>query len=184
MINPIMALSLDELWSQRWHQLLRSSWVAFAFRPTRFVTQRLLTKRLKNPMPIVLLLSALSVFAISGMMHEYIIYCNVGWSIFSRFFIGQQLIFFYIHGLAMVFERIVKKIAQKTLPPAVLDSFVVTLMRRVWVFGYAYYTFPLFLDGFAYWGIWHDNPFNVAQPYVLRFLRAIPEAKAICGSLL
>lgn len=184
MKNPIIASSLDELWSDRWHQLLRSSWVAFAFRPTRFVAQRALAKHIKDPMPIVLLLSVASVFAISGLMHEYIIYANVGWSVYRRFFVGQQFCFFYAHGLATVFERVFRKVAKRVLPPALYNSIFARLVQHAWVVLFAYYTFPTFLDGFAYWGLWLDNPFQNTKPYVWQFLRTIPEARAFCGSLL
>lgn len=184
MIHPILSTSLDDLWSHRWHQLLRTSWVAFAFRPTRHIAQRLLVKRLKNPMPVVLLLSALSVFAISGLMHEYIIYCNVGWSVYRRFFLGQQLYFFFIHGLGVVFERVIKQFSKRILPSSYRNSFFIECVQRLWVLGFGFYTFPAFLDGFSYWGVWHDNPLTYVQPYILRALRAVPEARPFCGSLL
>ncbi|KAI9497336.1 hypothetical protein BDB00DRAFT_784692 [Zychaea mexicana] len=185
MINPIISTSLEELWSVRWHQLLHTSWVAFGFRPARYITQRALAKTVKNPLPFALLAGTLAVFAVSGSMHEYMVYANVGWSVYSRFFVGNQLFFFFIHGVGMTFERIVARFSKKLLPPALLESFLVKqIVQRAWVIGYAFLTFPFFLDGFAYWALWHDNPFVFTRPYVLEFFRSIPFGKDVCGSLL
>lgn len=180
MMDPIISTSLDELWSVRWHQLLRTSWVAFGFRPMRFITQRALAKTVKNPLPIALMMGAIAVFAVSGLMHEYIIYCNVGWTVYRQFFAGQQFFFFFIHGIGMASERILKQVTRGMKFPRILARIV----SHAWVFAWAYYTFPYFLDGFAYWHIWKDNPFEFVQPYVIDFLRAIPQARALCGSLL
>lgn len=180
MMDPIISTSLDELWSVRWHQLLRTSWVAFGFRPMRFITQRALAKTVKNPLPIALMMGAIAVFAVSGLMHEYIIYCNVGWTVYRQFFAGQQFFFFFIHGIGMASERILKKVTRGMTFPRILARIV----SHAWVFAWAYYTFPYFLDGFAYWHIWNDNPFEFVQPYVIDMLRTMPQARALCGSLL
>ncbi|KAI9276818.1 hypothetical protein BDA99DRAFT_494216 [Phascolomyces articulosus] len=185
MKNPIMSTSLEELWSFRWHQLLHTSWVAFGFRPARYITQRLLAKRVKNPLPIALFVGTLAVFAVSGSMHEYIIYANVGSTIYFRSFIGQQLFFFFIHGVGMTLERFTAKFAKKFVPPTLLNSFLVKeILQRVWVISYAFLTFPFFIDGFAYWGLWADNPFVFTRPLVFEFFRSIPYGHALCGSLL
>ncbi|KAI8140045.1 hypothetical protein BJV82DRAFT_624910 [Fennellomyces sp. T-0311] len=185
MINPIISNSLEELWSTRWHQLLHTSWVAFAFRPVRYIIQRLTAKTNMNPGPIILVASSLAVFFVSGMMHEYLVYANIGWSIYSRFFVGQQVAFFFIHGIGMMVEKNVAKVCRSVLPAQLLDSFFVKhILQRVWVITYAYLTFPYFMDGFGYWGLWHDNPFTFSRGPVEQLLRAIPNGQAYCGSLL
>ncbi|KAG2226509.1 hypothetical protein INT45_014253 [Circinella minor] len=186
MKNPILSTSLEELWSIRWHQLLHTSWVAFGFRPARYIAQRLLAKTVKNPLPIALFMGTLAVFAVSGLMHEYIIFNNVGWSIYSRFFLGQQLFFFFIHGVGMTLERFVAKITKKYMSSTLLESFLVKhIIQRIWVFSFAFFTFHFFMDGFAYWGIWNDNPFTLTRPFVYQFfLSIVPNGRNLCGSLL
>ncbi|KAI9320488.1 hypothetical protein BX666DRAFT_2024142 [Dichotomocladium elegans] len=183
MVNPVMATSLDDLWSYRWHQLLRSSWVAFGYRPIRYITQHILPKSIKNPVPISLVTGSLAVFVVSGGMHEYMIYCNVGWSIYRRFFMGQQLAFFFIHGFGMTVERLVRKplgqlLSKKDHPV------LVRCLQHIWVVSWAYCTFPLFMNGFGYWGLWHGNPFQLTNPYVMEILHTYPALRPFCGSLL
>ncbi|KAI9276887.1 hypothetical protein BDA99DRAFT_567782 [Phascolomyces articulosus] len=187
MINPVLSTSLEELWSVRWHQLFHTSWVAFGFRPARYITQRALAKTVKNTLPISLLAGTLAVFFVSGLTHEYMVYANNGWSVYKRLFIGQQVLFFFTHGLGMSFERIVKKFAKAYLPPSLLESILVRhIISRIWVFSFAYLTFPFFMDGFAYGQLWFDNPLSFSRPYVFEFFRSVAPSvgKAVCGSLL
>ncbi|KAI8140046.1 hypothetical protein BJV82DRAFT_672142 [Fennellomyces sp. T-0311] len=184
MMNPLMSKSLEELWSVRWHQLMHTSWVAFAFRPSRYITQRLLAKTVKNPLPIALLVGSLSVFFVSGMMHEYIIYANLGWSVYSRLFIGQQVFYFYIHGVGLTVEKIISAISKRVLPPKIRESWFVTqVVQRLWITAFSAITFPYFMDGFGYWALWNDNPFTFSTPYVKQLIQLIPNGPNYCGSL-
>ncbi|KAI8140048.1 hypothetical protein BJV82DRAFT_624919 [Fennellomyces sp. T-0311] len=184
--NPILSSSLQELWSLRWHQLFHTTWVAFGFRPTRYIMQRVMAKSpVKNPMPIIFIAASLAVFFFSGMTHEYMVYTEVGWSIYSRHFAGQELFFFFIHGLGMMLEQNIIAIGKKVLPESVRNSFFIRhVVGRLWVSVWAYYTFSYFINGFAYSAVWHDNPMKIVRPYVLQFLRSIPNSQAFCGSLL
>ena len=187
MINPVMSSSLEELWNFRWHQLFHTSWVAFGFRPARYIAQRALTKKVKNTLPISLLAGTLAVFFLSGLTHEYMIYVTVGWSVYRRLFIGQQLFFFFAHGAGVTLERFVKKLSKSYLPPFVRESFFVRhIASRLWVFSFAFLTFPFFMDGFSYNQIWLDNPLTFSRPYVFEFFRSVAPGlgKAICGNLL
>ena len=187
MINPFMSTSLEDLWNVRWHQLFHTSWVAFGFRPARYITQRALAKTVKNTLPISLLAGSLAVFFVSGLTHEYMVYTTVGWSVYRRLFIGQQLFFFFIHGVGMVLERFVKKLSKSYLPPSVRESFFVRhIVSHLWVISFAFLTFPFFMDGFSYTQLWFDNPLAFSRPYVFEFFRSVVPGvgKAICGSLL
>ncbi|KAI9318710.1 hypothetical protein BX666DRAFT_1535016 [Dichotomocladium elegans] len=183
MVNPVMATSLDDLWSYRWHQMLRSSWVAFGYRPTRYVTQRILPKSIKNPVQISHVIGSLAVFVVSGGMHEYMIYCNVGWPIYRRFFMGQQMAFFFIHGFGMTIERVFREPLGQLLSKK-CHPVLVRCLQHIWVISWVYYTFPYFMNGNGYWGMWHGNPFQFTNPYVTEVLRAFPTLRPFCGSLL
>ncbi|KAI7848839.1 hypothetical protein BDC45DRAFT_522089 [Circinella umbellata] len=185
MKNPLFfSNSLEQFWSDRWHQFLHTSCVAFGFRPTRYITQRALDKMtIKTPLPISMLFGTLSVFVMSGMMHEYIVYSNIGWSSY-KFFIGQQMFFFSMHGLAVVFERLIGAIAPEYLSASIRESFFVKhVLQRVWGVTFMYLLLRYFVNGFAYWGLWADFPFMFTKPYVLQFFHSIPYGDTLCGSL-
>ncbi|KAF7727193.1 hypothetical protein EC973_007891 [Apophysomyces ossiformis] len=184
MADPIVSNSLDELWSRRWHQLLRSTWLAMPFRPVRLLGQRWLAKKTRNPLPLAVMMASLSVFAISGLMHEYLILCNVGWTMYSGFFIGQQQLFFSIHGMCVAIEKIIYKASRRTFPLSYLHGvFVTQVLQRLWVVAIGYYLFPQFLTGFVHWGVHLDNPFQVWRPFVLDALHQVSHARDFCGSL-
>ncbi|KAI8140047.1 hypothetical protein BJV82DRAFT_563224 [Fennellomyces sp. T-0311] len=181
--NPIISTSLEELWSGRWHQLFHSTWVAFGFRPTRHILQRIFAKSpVKNPKPIIFTLASLAVFLTSGAMHEFMIFSNVGWSAYSRYFIGQQTSFFLIQGVGVIIERLMSNIR---VPVEVKDSFLFKqVIRRAWVIGWAYFTFPFLMDGFTYNESWNDSPLMFTKPYLIQLMRTIPNGSLLCGSLL
>ncbi|KAG0164300.1 hypothetical protein DFQ28_010539 [Apophysomyces sp. BC1034] len=185
MADPIVASSLDEIWSHRWHQLLRSTWLALPFRPVLLLGQRWLTKKTRNPLPLALMMASLSVFVVSGLMHEYLIASNLGWTVYSRFFVGQQQLFFSMHGVGVLLEKVIYRASRRTFPPSYLDGvFVTQVVQRLWVVSIAFYFFPQFLRGFVHWGVHLDNPFQVLRPFVLEALHQVPHARDFCGSLL
>ncbi|KAI9252899.1 hypothetical protein BDA99DRAFT_520348 [Phascolomyces articulosus] len=189
MKNPLFfSSSLEEFWSDRWHQFLHTSCVAFGFRPARYITRQVFDKmNIKTTIPITMLIGVFAVFFMSGLMHEYIVYSSIGWSPYSRLFIGHQLFFFSMHGVAVIFERILSATISKTncISPAIRESFFVKqVLQRVWGITFMYIILCYFTSGFAYTGLWHDSPFMFSRPYVFEFFRSIPYGKAICGSLL
>ncbi|RUS15256.1 hypothetical protein BC937DRAFT_92693 [Endogone sp. FLAS-F59071] len=110
MNHPYLATSLHNFWSHRWHQIFRRTWTSVAFQPVhRFVQTRLnpqLTKLgiLQTQIDVLALACAiLSVFVVSGLMHEYIALAALGK---NRYIPGEQLLFFSLHGLAVVIEKI------------------------------------------------------------------------------
>jgi uncharacterized protein (DUF486 family) len=182
MDHPIMSPSLGEVWSHRWHHLFKSSWLAFPFRPTRLLTQRLLAKHTRNYVGISILMASISVFVISGLMHEYMIFCNVGWPVYRTVFAGQQVFFFTMHGIGVIFEGLVQSVAKRVLPPSVYNSAAVRVLQHVWVlaFGVAFFTY--FMEGFAYWGVYNGHPFQFSRPVIYDFVKAHPSIQPYFGS--
>ncbi|ORZ19838.1 hypothetical protein BCR42DRAFT_489710 [Absidia repens] len=182
MDHPLISSSLSEVWSHRWHHLFKSSWLAFPFRPTRLVTQRLLAKRTKYYVGISILMASISVFVTSGLMHEYMILCNVGWPVYRQSFIGQQALFFTLHGIGVIFEGIVKMIAKRVLPPSIYNSSAVRVLQHIWVLAFGVAFFIHFMKGFSYWGVYNDHPFQFSRPFIYDFVRAHPAVQPYFGS--
>lgn len=183
MDHPLLSPSLTEVWSHRWHHLFKSSWLAFPFRPTRLVTQRLLAKRTKNYVGISILMASISVFVTSGLMHEYMILCNVGLPTYRQLFIGQQALFFTLHGIGVIFEGVVNAIAKRVLPPSVYNSMAVRVLQHVWVLAFGIAFFTHFMEGFAYWGVYNGQPFQFSRPYIYDFVRTHPAVQPYFGSV-
>jgi hypothetical protein len=105
MNHPVLADSLTDFWSCRWHQLMKSTWVAFPYRPTYRFADRALTKYTTYHAIIARALGVLSVFAASGLMHEYVVLTFSGWTRYTSSFVGQQVSFFLLNGLAMMVDQ-------------------------------------------------------------------------------
>lgn len=167
---PMFASSMDDLWSHRWHQLMKPIWLAIPFRPVRMLLAGFSDD-------LARIMATLSVFFVSGLMHEYLVLCGAGWSAYRRLFMGQQCAFFMSHGLCVVFEKWIQQRYRRRIDGS--------LLGYVWVIGFSFYTFPWFLNGFAYWNLWHIIPYNALTPYLMEnFWRKYPALKPFCGSLL
>lgn len=182
MINPVLSTSLDDLWSHRWHQLFKSTWLSFPFRPVRILAVRFLTKKVKNAKAIGFLLASVSVFVASAFMHEYVIAANMGWPIYNRFFRGEQCIFFVGHGLGVFFEHMVEAVIAPKLPKGFRDSMWCTLLQRAWTVMFGYYTFYYIMNGFLTWGFQYDNPLEFTKPFIYDYVRAHPALLSYFGS--
>ncbi|KAI7906908.1 uncharacterized protein BX663DRAFT_121494 [Cokeromyces recurvatus] len=181
MKHPICATSLGQIWSDRWHQALKSTWLQLPFNETRILTERLLTKRrVKSAKRLAIMAGALSVFMMSGLLHEYLAYVNIGYHQYKQY-MGEEMCFFTIHGVAVMIEKFVAKACKGQ--KWATSSPVILILRRVWTLGFACYTIPLFLRAFMYWDSWHSAPFFPLQPYILNIMRQIPGMHHICGSL-
>ncbi|CAO3592032.1 unnamed protein product [Absidia cylindrospora] len=182
MDHPLISSSLSEVWSHRWHHLFKSTWLAFPFRPTRLVTQRLLAKRTKYYVGISILMSSISVFVISGLMHEYMILCNVGWPIYRTMFVGQQAVFFTANGVGVICEGIVKAIAKRVLPRSLYNSSAIRVLQHIWVVAFGLVFFTWFMEGFSYWGVYNDHPFQFSRPYIYGYVKSHPSIQPYFGS--
>lgn len=182
MINPILSSSLDELWSHRWHQLFKSTWLAFPFRPVRILVERALTKRIKHAKSIAFLLASISVFAASALMHEYVIAANMGLPIYKRVFAGEQCIFFVGHGIGVFFEHLVHMLIIPRLPKSFRESMLYEVLGHVWTATFGYLTFYWIANGFMSWGFQFDNPLTFTKPFITEFAQAHPRLLANWGS--
>ncbi|KAI9271788.1 hypothetical protein BDA99DRAFT_500978 [Phascolomyces articulosus] len=123
--------------------------------------------------------ATLSVFFISGVMHEYLVLCGSGVQVYLDEFIGQECLFFTLHGMVVLLERLVQPYLK------VQQGFVAEILKRIWVIWFAFRTFHLFLNGFAQWELWNANPFNAFTPYFVEHLwRKYPILEPFCGSYL
>lgn len=182
--NPILSSTLTDLWSVRWHRLFKSTWIAFPFRPVYIMSERYLTKKVNNPKSIAFTLASIAVFFASGFLHEYMVACNVGWPLYRRFFMGQETIFFVVHGCGVLIERAFQATIAARLPSKLKDSAVLCRMVKfVWVSMFGYFTFYYFINGFLQWGFHLDNPVIFTQPYMIQFAKAHPLLLSYFGSL-
>ncbi|GAN07059.1 hypothetical protein MAM1_0146c06549 [Mucor ambiguus] len=178
---PICATSLGDIWSFRWHQSLKPTWLNLPFTEVRILTERALAKRhIKSAKRLGIMAAALSVFMISGVLHEYLVYVNVGLTSYMSTFTGQEMCFFTIHGIAVMLEKLVAKAFKGQ---HWVHNPIVILLRRAWALGFACYTFPLFLKGFMEFDSWHAGAFTPYQPKILEIMRQTPGMRRLCGSL-
>ncbi|KAI8640289.1 hypothetical protein BD408DRAFT_390894 [Parasitella parasitica] len=182
MLNPLKSQSLDELWSLRWHQFFKSTWLAFPFRPVRVLVERALTKRVRNAKAVAFLLASISVFAASAFMHEYVIAANVGLPIYKRVFAGEQCIFFIGHGLGVFFEHVVQMMVIAKLPKSFQNSALHGALGRLWTLAFGYATFYYIANGFVSWGFQCDIPLAFSKPYIADFVQSHPRLLAVWGS--
>ncbi|RCI03284.1 hypothetical protein CU098_002929 [Rhizopus stolonifer] len=179
MKNPILANSLNDLWSHRWHQLFKTTWLTLPFRPVRLLLMRLLTKLIKNPKPIAFMAASLSVFVASAFMHEYAVAANLGWRLYSRVFKGEQCIFFIGHGIAVIIEQFIKTML---IPSQLKRSSWMQLSGHVWTAAVGYVSFYYIAHGFLSWGFQFDNPITFMQPYIKHYVYAHPILHSYFGS--
>ncbi|KAJ8657422.1 hypothetical protein O0I10_006978 [Lichtheimia ornata] len=191
MNHPVLASSLNELWSSRWHQVFRSIWLVIPFRPMRTLVNRVYgirdddngdKKREKATTSRVAIAAAtISVFFVSGLMHEYIALCESGIDGYGRLLIGQECFFFTLHGVLCIVEQGLWRWFKKTSH----RQWTRKLLGHIWVMAIGFLTFPWFVNAFAYWEVWHANPFNTLTPFLLEHVwRKYPFLHSVCGSLL
>lgn len=127
---PFMASSPRDFWSKRWNMFFRDFFHKLFFKNVKLSYSRAIA-------------SALSIFVISGVLHEYVV-----WSIMGKFS-GQNFLFFMIHGLATT----VQGFFQMKFPilrriPLALCIPINTVFLAL--------TFPLFLGPYVQNGFVHD----------------------------
>ena len=187
---PILATSFNDMWSYRWHQVFRSIWVVIPFRPILLLLDKKTDdddkknvgtkqeeQKNKRSSTIHIGMATLSVFFVSGLMHEYLVLCGAGVEVYWNTFIGQECLFFTLHGCAVCLERLVQPYLK------IKEGILAEALKRIWVIWFAFRTFPFFLNGFAFWELWNANPFNAFTPYFLdNIWRKYPILRAFCGS--
>ncbi|KAI7891323.1 uncharacterized protein EV154DRAFT_227002 [Mucor mucedo] len=180
---PLLGLSLEEVWSSRWHRILRPAWVASAFKPLYYIVR---TWTNENPKykQLAIGLASMAVFVVSGMTHEYVVLCNTGWELYKKTFIGDQMIFFCTHGILVVLEKAVKYIYTKVLHLPAMNSGIVRMVLHCYVIGVCYYFFHYFINGIAHWGLWRLDKITPVEDIVRHYLLDTPYLRSFCGSLL
>lgn len=160
--------------------MFRSTWISVSFQPVRrFVQIRLAPQLTKFGIlqtqidTLALACAVLSVFVVSGLMHEYVALAALNE---TRYVPGEQLLFFSLHGLAVVIERfLLVSLVPSSLPGKAILGWAYTV-----AFGMA--TFPLFFNTFAKLEIW--TALSYRPSLMVGVVRALCERHADwCGSV-
>jgi len=122
--DPWQSSSMHELWSKRWHQLLRRTFLVFGGIPSYHLTQVLTSfmpsKAIRKHLPQ--LVAVFGTFLASGLFHEVAIYTMFSPTNGYTFSLAP-IIFFLAQAPALVLERLVS-----SLSPMV--TFLLTGKRR------------------------------------------------------
>jgi hypothetical protein len=180
---PLLSTSLEDVWSRRWHRVLRPAWIASAFKPVYYIVDKW-TEKSPNGKKLAMSLASMAVFVVSGLTHEYSVLCNAGWKVYKQSYIGDQMIFFGIHGVLVVLEKTAGFLYKQFLPKSVTNSPLVRVLLNLYVILVATLTFPYFINGFAHWGLWRLDEVTPLEPAVRQFLASTPYLRQYCGSLL
>ncbi|KAI8334957.1 hypothetical protein BC941DRAFT_430780 [Chlamydoabsidia padenii] len=150
--NPILSSSITDFWSNRWHQLMKSTWISFPFRPTRLIVDRALAKYTIFHAQIAYALAYMSVFLFSGLTHEFIVLSFTGWSVYYERYAGEHCVFFLLHALAMLLDPF-------------LDRY--PIVQRMWAFVFFYVTLHLYFNSFFNAGVMDGT---LSPPYTNQFI--------------
>ncbi|KAI8642637.1 hypothetical protein BD408DRAFT_443343 [Parasitella parasitica] len=179
---PFLSISLEDLWSHRWHRIFRVAWVNSAFKPV-YHSIRQLTGKDPKYKPLAIALATLTVFAASGITHEYIVMCNAGWTLYTGRYMGQEMSFFVLHGVLVVIEKAMAIFLVPMLPDSIVKSPITRFARHFYVIYTSFITFPWFINSFAPWGLFKLQSFTPLGPILNSFLLASPYLRQYCGSL-
>ncbi|CDH60880.1 hypothetical protein RO3G_11797 [Lichtheimia corymbifera JMRC:FSU:9682] len=92
--SPWSSTSLRDYWSNRWHKFYNACFYRLAYRPVR---------RLCGGIPLLRKsLPTWAVFVLSGLMHEYYLYCAAGPALYFSGAGGWQLMFFSIQPIGIL----------------------------------------------------------------------------------
>ncbi|KAI9312091.1 membrane bound O-acyl transferase family-domain-containing protein [Dichotomocladium elegans] len=135
--KPWLATSIRELWSKRWHQMLR-----WAFRDIIYMPIR---RALHCYPELGRAVGVMAVFLVSGFLHEYILMSMFGFQEYLRQpgIAGFQTLFFVLQGLASI-------ISEKH------PLRVPTWLARFLTWSFIIYTAPLFIEPFLRIGLHRD----------------------------
>ncbi|KAL7311944.1 hypothetical protein PS15m_009651 [Mucor circinelloides] len=178
---PFLSISLEDLWSHRWHRIFRAAWVSSAFKPVYYSIRQITNKSPKFK-HLAIGLANLAVFVASGITHEYIAMCNAGWTLYTQKYMGQEMRFFVLHGVLVVVEKTMEFFLRPLLPKSTAKSPIVILARHVYVIYISYITFPWFINSFAPWGLFKLPSFTPLGPILNDFVAATPYLRQFCGS--
>lgn len=181
MNNPIFCTSFDNLWSERWHQSFRPAWVTVAFKPVYFLTRKTTPQQDPRFKAIAYGLAAMSVFFMSGVTHEYVALCSIGWDFYRKNYIGDQMVFFCGNGILVVLEKIIKT----SLPRTDSGGFIIRALLNLVVLLVNAWLFQYFINVFADFGLWKLSYLTPIGPMAEEWLKnSGPFVRQYCGSLL
>ncbi|KAL0098029.1 hypothetical protein J3Q64DRAFT_1620233, partial [Phycomyces blakesleeanus] len=169
-----ISTSITSLWAERWHRLLRSTWLAFPYRTTRNVLQKALGKPTKKTAAICSAVASFAVFIVSATMHEFFLYSNLDWPIYREFYMGGQMCYFLVQAALVAFEKVVGTSLRRRLPKSFTESLFALFLQWLWVVVCAFWLFHMFLLGYTTLGVQFNNPFHFFQPYILEYVRKTP----------
>ncbi|KAI9009337.1 hypothetical protein CLU79DRAFT_775216 [Phycomyces nitens] len=184
MDNPMFSTSIGDYWTHRWQQIMRPTFLALVYRPVSYYCQKSLSKYTSNTIIYTRALSVLAVFTLSGAMHEYIAFCNLGWLTHSKVFLGEQQLLFMLYAPLIIFEKGLETVSSRLLPPSVIKSLPVQFIQKLWATSVSYIIFSRILETYTYTGFRFRLPFTILGPQIIGFLRQTPTLHALCGSLL
>ncbi|CAI2171777.1 4879_t:CDS:1 [Funneliformis geosporum] len=87
--HPYLSQSPKDLWHNRWHQLFRIFFVELGYKPTCHILSF-------APIKLQRFFSILAAFTVSGILHEYILYCS------NRYFTLEQLSYFWFNAIVLI----------------------------------------------------------------------------------
>lgn len=181
-VHPVMAESISDLWSNRWQQLYKLTWVAIPFKPTRIVATRILSKIMNNPTFVALSFAITSVFAVSGLMHEYSVAGVLGWSTYRQSVIGEQMIFFLLNAAAVIGEYALEKMLTGRLSPGFRSSYLARALKYTWTIGFGYLTYYYVMNGFIACEFYLEAPIRIIGPHIIKTVRKMPAVLQYFGS--
>ncbi|CDH50699.1 predicted protein [Lichtheimia corymbifera JMRC:FSU:9682] len=132
--RPWLSTSIHELWSRRWHQILRWAFEDIVYTPICQAFPHLGR-----------ILGTMAVFAISGFLHDYLLMAMFGYQEYMNQpgIAGFQTLFFLLQGVA----TLISKRSSIGLP---------TWLARTLTYLYILYTAPLFIEPFLHIGLHRD----------------------------
>ncbi|KAM3283450.1 hypothetical protein P3S67_027095 [Capsicum chacoense] len=151
--EPYLASSLQDFWGKRWNIMVSNMLRLIIYDPIRSVVADRIP-RMWAPIPAVL-----ATFFVSGLLHELFFY-YIGGQKKSN---GEAMIFFLIHGVALSFEIVIKKVFNgKFLIPRIISG---PLALVFIIFTSCRFFFPPFLRG--------NTELKVCTEYIafLKFIR-------------
>ncbi|EIE84713.1 hypothetical protein RO3G_09423 [Rhizopus delemar RA 99-880] len=169
-----MADSMHDFWSNRWHQLYRTTWKAIPFQPVRVLTTRILSKFMKDPKSIAFATATVSVFMASAFMHEYPVAALHGWSVYRRLFMGEQCIFFALHSAVILLEPVFAHTIGNKLPSKFRSSFLCRSIRGFYALMVGCVTYYYIMNGFVMTEFYRENPVKFFGPTILAKVRETP----------
>ncbi|KAF9585124.1 hypothetical protein BGW38_003801 [Lunasporangiospora selenospora] len=155
--NPFLAVTPVDFWNN-WHTLFRYIWVDLGFLPTQRLCKQylrpdtvgsVLSKAARQALPVM------SVFALSGLMHGYIVYTSMGQPFWGQF------VYFMIQSVAVILTKVASQtptgrwIEHMYTEGGTATRLGLRILGVLSMFTFHAVTFPLFMHPYATFGMWY-----------------------------